>query len=371
MFFEVLAVCENSASSCEQIAGAMAQLADHQLVTLVQLAALDRAGDHVGDRGQKRDVVLAEGPRPGRVHAEHPIGAAVASRDRDGEPAHHAMLMQQRLAGESRFRRQVLHDHRTAGGEREAGLRAPVGRHQRGSHQARLPTGSRPEQKLGVARDQLEDLHQFHVQRGRDGLDRIVEEPLQAELGQCLGAQPRHRLLLAGADAELAMHPGAVGHVAANAEQLHRHVALDHDGDERLEPALVGAGLGQESVLHAAGGAGAQGLLHGGDDGCPIVGMNIILADHAGAVGTVQAVLGQTANRLDIARPGRALGRDVPRPDSDPGGLEREANQLGIGKERRLAAHLQGRSGGALLAVLARSRFGCSHWEPYPFVTSI
>src|SRR4029077_14233640 len=49
----------------KQIAGTVAQFADHQLMTLIQLAALDRSRDHVGDRSKKRDVVLAEIPPSG------------------------------------------------------------------------------------------------------------------------------------------------------------------------------------------------------------------------------------------------------------------------------------------------------------------
>src|SRR5260370_23261251 len=42
----------------KQIAGTVTQFADHQLMTLIQLAALDRSRDHVGDRSKERDIVL-------------------------------------------------------------------------------------------------------------------------------------------------------------------------------------------------------------------------------------------------------------------------------------------------------------------------
>ena len=128
------------------------------------------------------------------------------------------MLMQQRMSGKSRFRREILDDHRPPRGEGEPGLRIAAGRHQRGPDQPRLPSGPRPQQKLGVSGHQLEDLDQFDIERLGDDLDRIVEKTLQAELGQRLGAEPGHRFLLVGANTQLVMHAGAVGHIAADAE---------------------------------------------------------------------------------------------------------------------------------------------------------
>ena len=108
----------------KQIAGAVAQFADHQLVALIELPALDRACDHVGDRGQERHVVVAETAPPGRVRAEHAIGAAVAPGDRRGD--RRCTTPCSRSSGspvESGFGLQILDDHRAPGGERVAGLR--------------------------------------------------------------------------------------------------------------------------------------------------------------------------------------------------------------------------------------------------------
>ena len=307
----------------------MAQLADHELVTLIELAALDRAGDHVGDCGQERDIVLAEAPPPGRVRTEHPIGASVAARDRDGEPADGAVLAQQRLPAKSGLGREIVDDHRAPGGERIAGLRIAVGRQQRGPDQAGIPSGPGPQQELGVAGNKLEDLHQFDIKRVGDGLDAIIEEALQAELGQRLGGESCHRFLLLGADAKLAMVLGAVGHLAAEAEQLHRRARLSHDGGERLDPALVLAGPGLQPILHAPRGACPQRLLQRGGDGGPIVGMDIFLEDHLGGV---QAAVRESENILDVARPSGLIGWNVPRPNSDLTGFERDADQPRIGK---------------------------------------
>ena len=100
----------------EKIAGAVAQLADHQLMALIKLSALDGARQDVRDGCKERHVVVIELAPPGGMRAEHAIGTPVTSRDRRGQSAHDAVPLQQRLACEPRFGRKFFHDHRTPGG---------------------------------------------------------------------------------------------------------------------------------------------------------------------------------------------------------------------------------------------------------------
>ena len=59
----------------------MAHIADHQLKTLFELAALDGAGEQIAGRGQERDVLRVEAPLFHGADAEDAIGAAVAAGD--------------------------------------------------------------------------------------------------------------------------------------------------------------------------------------------------------------------------------------------------------------------------------------------------
>ena len=96
----------------EQISRTVAQLADHQLMALVQLPALDRPRHHVRDRGQERDVIVVVLAPFVRVRAEHAIGAAVAAGDRRGDAADDSVVVQQ-VAFENRV--SVARSSRTTG----------------------------------------------------------------------------------------------------------------------------------------------------------------------------------------------------------------------------------------------------------------
>ena len=198
----------------EQIAGAVAQFADHQLVALVRLAALDRARDHVGDRAEERDVVLAEAAPPRRVRAEHAVGAAVASGDRHAHAAVDAVIEQQRGRLEARLGFQIEDDHRPAGGERVAAMRMAAGRLVRGADQPLAPAVAGAQQQLGIARHQLEDFHELDVEDLRDGRDHVVEQLLQIGLGE--------RLLAEARDAFPAAWRGRAARAAASAGRSRR-----------------------------------------------------------------------------------------------------------------------------------------------------
>ncbi len=147
----------------------MPQLADHQLLALIELTALDRAGDHVGDGSQERHVGLGELAQLRGVRADDAIGTAVAPRDRARQTGYDAMVVQQRRTLEPCFRREVLDDDRTTGCNREAGLRTADRRDVRPAYQVRLPADAGPQHQFGIARHEFEDLDEFDVEyRGDD-----------------------------------------------------------------------------------------------------------------------------------------------------------------------------------------------------------
>src|SRR6516165_3810961 len=94
------------------------------------------------------------------------------------------MRLEQRRAREPGLRRQILHNHRTAGGERIAGLRVAGGGNVGGADQPGLPSDTGSEQELGVARNQFEDFHHFEVENLPDRRDHFVEEFLQIAFGE-------------------------------------------------------------------------------------------------------------------------------------------------------------------------------------------
>ena len=141
------------------------------------------------------------------------------------------MRFEQRRARKSGLRRQILHDHRTAGGERIAGLRVAGGGNIGGADQPRVPSDAGSEQKLGVARNQFEDFHHFEVEHLPDRGDHLVEEFLQIAFGERPFAEPRERFLLARTHTNLAIDAQAFGHIATHAEKLHRRAVLHDDGD--------------------------------------------------------------------------------------------------------------------------------------------
>ena len=129
-----------------------------------------------------------------------------------------------------------------------------------------LPSDAGTQQQLGVAGDQLQDLHQFDVENVPDGRDDFVEEFLQIAVGQCALAEPRQRFLLARANANLAVDAQPFGDVAAHAEHLHRGAVLDDDRDERLEPALIAVRASGQTVFETARLVGLQGFVDRGKD---------------------------------------------------------------------------------------------------------
>ena len=89
------------------------------------------------------------------------------------------MVAQQRRAFESCFRREVLDHDRTAGGNRKAGLRAADGRDVRPADQVRLPADAGPQQQLGIAGHEFQDLDEFDVEHRGDDDGGVVKESLE------------------------------------------------------------------------------------------------------------------------------------------------------------------------------------------------
>src|SRR3954451_15798327 len=111
-------------------------------MTLIQLPALDGSCDHVCYRGKKGYVVVVKLASLFCVRAEHAIGPAIAAGNRRGEPADHAVIMQQGRARKPRLAREVLHDRWPAGGTCVAGLGIAAGRDVRRPDEAWLPSNA-------------------------------------------------------------------------------------------------------------------------------------------------------------------------------------------------------------------------------------
>ena len=147
-------------------------------------------------------------------------------------------------------------------------------------------------------------------------VDGVVEKVLQVALGQRAFAEPRHGLLLACAQPQFPVQAHAVGDVAAGAEHAHGLAVLhDHRG-ERLDPAcltvrarLAGGTACERARRCASPHRGRHGPAPGRAD--------------AGRSRTTQTCRRSCPPAcrgcFDIARPGEAIGCDVPRPDADPG----------------------------------------------------
>ena len=157
----------------------------------------------------------------------------------------------------------------------------------RDADQAVAPAAAGAQQQLGVARHQLEDLHELDVEDVRDGRDHLVEQLLQVGLGERLLAEARDRLLLLGAHAQFAQQLLPVGHVAAGAEQTHRLAVFA--GDDRcgaLEPAVFLVGARRKPVVHVIGLAVAQAFLDRRHHFGLIFRMDVVLKAREGAAAT-------------------------------------------------------------------------------------
>src|SRR6202034_3343769 len=106
----------------EQVAGAMPHVADHQLMTLLELPALDRASEHIGHRGEERYFMLAENPLMQRAHPKDAVSAAVATGDRDAKAAHAFMVFQIARDLKPLFLEIVVSHHRYSGIECKTGI---------------------------------------------------------------------------------------------------------------------------------------------------------------------------------------------------------------------------------------------------------
>src|SRR3954454_2524225 len=96
----------------------MPQLADHQLMALIELSPLDRSGNDVCNRRDEGGIVIVKFALLRAVCPQDAIGAAVAAGDRRSDAADDAMLMQQRVPKESAFLLQIFRNDGPAGSQR-------------------------------------------------------------------------------------------------------------------------------------------------------------------------------------------------------------------------------------------------------------
>ena len=199
----------------KQISRTVAHVADHQFVALLELAALNGAGQDIGGGSEERGVLRAEMARLAGADAEDAVGAAVAAGNGHGHAADAVMILQIGRDGEPGFGGIIGGDDRRGGIQRIARIAIGVRRGQDRADQIRRPAEAGAQQQLGAAGQQFEDLDEVDRQRERDRRDGVVEQPLQIRLDQGALAELRQRLLLLGAAAQLAFEGATFSAVVA------------------------------------------------------------------------------------------------------------------------------------------------------------
>ena len=180
---------------------------DRQLVThlgqrVLIAPTLDRRGEDVGDGLEEMDVVPREGPRavgerPER--AERPFAAL----DDDAQAADDAVFSQHVRGDEPGLGAEVLHDHRLARRQGEAGERAGSCLHRLVAGVPPAPAGARPQHEAVPFRGQLHHPAELHAEAIGDRADGFVEELAQVGPGQRPLPEAGHDGLLGGALPEL------------------------------------------------------------------------------------------------------------------------------------------------------------------------
>ena len=188
----------------------MAHIADHQLVALLELAALDGAGEQIASGGEERDVLRVEMPLFHGADAEDAIGAAVAAGDGHVHAARAGVVLHVARHLEPAFAGKFVDDHRDGGIQSEARVAVRFADRQNRADDVTLPAEAGAQQQLAIARQQFEDFDEVDRKRQRDGAHRIVEQPLQIGLDERALAELRQRFLLLGAAAQLIFEIGDV-----------------------------------------------------------------------------------------------------------------------------------------------------------------
>ena len=125
---------------------------------------------------------------------------------------------------------------------------------------------------------------------------------------------------------------GAVGHVSTEAEKPYRRARLHDDGRQSLDPTLFASRARLQAIHDPAGLERVQDLLHHGNHGGAIVRMHVAFEDRGR---TAERALRHAENLFDIGRPGDLAGPDIPQPDADISGFERDRDQFGIAEKWR------------------------------------
>ena len=205
----------------------MAQLADHQLMTLVELAALNGAGDEVADGGEERAVLRAERARPVGADAENAVGAAVAPGDHRAHAADAAMVLKIPGNGKAELAGEVGNDDGPGKIEDVPRIVAVFPRGHDRADAALLPAKTGAQQQVGVAGQEFEDLNEIDRQCTRDRVRHVLEQPFDVGFNECPLAELGQRCLLPGAAADLVLQPHRFGDVVAQPDHAGGRAVLE------------------------------------------------------------------------------------------------------------------------------------------------
>ena len=321
---------EQSEQLGKQIAGAMAQLADHQLVAFLELPALDGAGDEIADGGKERGVLGAERPPLAGADAENAIGAAVAAGDGRAHAADAAVILKILWHGKACFGRKIGDDDGNRGVQGVAGVVAVLPRGDDRADEARLPAAAGAQEKVGVAGQELQNFDEIDRQGRRHRMHHVVEQRFEIAFRQGTLAELSERLLLFDAAAQLAFQIYSLAHVMADADHALRHAIGDGDRSGRLDPAILAGLPRRHPVAHPIGPPAPQRLIEAIRDVGPILFVDVAFEECGGAV---EAAGSKAVNQLKIARPRHHVGGDIPGPDADASGFKRGAQRRRIREE--------------------------------------
>src|SRR5271168_5104237 len=141
----------------KQISGAMPEFADHQFVALLQLAALNGAGHEVGDGGKERTVLLAEVSLLAGADAENAVSPAVTAGDNDAHAADTAVTAKVLWGRKSRLSGKICGNHRDCDTQNMPRIAVVFFRHHDRANKVFLPAKTGAQQKIIVARHELQD----------------------------------------------------------------------------------------------------------------------------------------------------------------------------------------------------------------------
>ena len=208
-------------------------------MALFELAALNGAGEKIGDGGEEHRLLRGKAPLLAAANAENAVSAAVAAGDGDVHAAGAIVVLQIGRDREPLLAGKIL-DHGWHGGfQREAGEAAGLRHRHHRADEIALPAEAGAQQQLAVAGQKFEDFDEIDRQRERHGRDRVVEQPLDIGLGQRPLAELGERFLLLGAATQLVLETDPPRHIVAETRHALGFAAFGNDRSRGFEPALV------------------------------------------------------------------------------------------------------------------------------------